>query len=978
MRRINLRAWVSGALIAAASLNTNAAGLGRLDVKSVLGEPLRAEVAVLAKAGEWSSLKVQLASPQAYDAASLIYTPLVSQLAVTLHLDEGEKPVVRITSAGPINDAVLDLLLELTWASGRVTREYTAFIDPPFIAAERDQQRVDEEIAATRALEEAARGAETQAATVPPAPTPEPLPEEPLDIEELLEDPMAEESPAEIATQEADLGPVETFGGTAPTLLGTVPTIPSSEDTNSVIADESLYITDEPIKVVRGDTLSKIALANKPAGVTLNQMLVVLLRNNPQAFSGNNMNRLRAGKIIQLADPEEYRQVTVAEANNEVRVQTTNWKAYKQQLAAATAQRPEELPQQAAGGTVTPKIQEQAPSSTDGSSPEVVKLSKGEPAAGQGTNQGASAALQEKLVSTENALEESNQRVARLEKIIKDLERLAEVENQDMAEMQSQAGAAVQPAPTPAVPPAATMTPDKPSQPPAPAKPDQASENIQPAPDSAAPAKPGQTNQQAATTGTAATPAATPKPPAATATTQPKPKPAARHPRSRPPPSLLDKALAQPYLIAIPVIVIALIGLVVWRLRGRFSSLRGGFGKASGGAATAVDSETASGTFSPDATDIGLAGRSGETGEQVDPLEEAEIFLAYGRDAQAEELLQEAIATHPTRYDIHLKLLEIYAKQSNTEAFEKVARTIQQDAGSEGEVWQHVARLGYSMDPENPRYAEGAGEQGGQTDHDQTAATATDMSPAEHLDFDVGVGDSTDLGASSNSETDIDLGENDDFAKTQVMSPATSDPGDDSTAIESDLNLDLPPLESGASALDLSVGDGDGDNSVDFDFDSNKVRDQPENSEAAEETATTNFDPGLEFNLDDMSFGSDSEEQAESLETESLEAPSLETGSLDTTALDSASLESVSSDAPPALDLSGISLDLDATTTGNGPSDASGKDDKWYEVQTKFDLAKAYQEMGDNDGAREILKEVISEGDSDQKSAAETVLSSLG
>ena len=80
--------------------------------------------------------------------------------------------------------------------------------------------------------------------------------------------------------------------------------------------------------------------------------------------------------------------------------------------------------------------------------------------------------------------------------------------------------------------------------------------------------------------------------------------------------------------------------------------------------------------------------------------------------------------------------------------------------------------------------------------------------------------------------------------------------------------------------------------------------------------------------------------------------------------------------APPALDLSGISLDLDETTAS--VPDASGKDDKWYEVQTKFDLAKAYQEMGDNDGAREILKEVISEGDSDQKVAAESVLSSLG
>ena len=56
---------------------------------------------------------------------------------------------------------------------------------------------------------------------------------------------------------------------------------------------------------------------------------------------------------------------------------------------------------------------------------------------------------------------------------------------------------------------------------------------------------------------------------------------------------------------------------------------------------------------------------------------------------------------------------------------------------------------------------------------------------------------------------------------------------------------------------------------------------------------------------------------------------------------------------------------------------ASAKDDKWYDVQTKFDLAKAYQEMGDKEGAREILREVIAEGDSEQQAAAEKVLETL-
>ena len=77
----------------------------------------------------------------------------------------------------------------------------------------------------------------------------------------------------------------------------------------------------------------------------------------------------------------------------------------------------------------------------------------------------------------------------------------------------------------------------------------------------------------------------------------------------------------------------------------------------------------------------------------------------------------------------------------------------------------------------------------------------------------------------------------------------------------------------------------------------------------------------------------------------------------------------------PELDLSSISLDLGGAT----PAEEQGgaKDDKWYDVQTKFDLAKAYQEMGDKEGAREILREVIAEGDSEQQAAAEKVLETL-
>jgi pilus assembly protein FimV len=77
----------------------------------------------------------------------------------------------------------------------------------------------------------------------------------------------------------------------------------------------------------------------------------------------------------------------------------------------------------------------------------------------------------------------------------------------------------------------------------------------------------------------------------------------------------------------------------------------------------------------------------------------------------------------------------------------------------------------------------------------------------------------------------------------------------------------------------------------------------------------------------------------------------------------------------PEIDLSSINLDLGGA--GSAEPEGGAKDDKWYDVQTKFDLAKAYQEMGDKEGAREILREVIAEGDAEQKAAAHKVLETL-
>jgi pilus assembly protein FimV len=83
--------------------------------------------------------------------------------------------------------------------------------------------------------------------------------------------------------------------------------------------------------------------------------------------------------------------------------------------------------------------------------------------------------------------------------------------------------------------------------------------------------------------------------------------------------------------------------------------------------------------------------------------------------------------------------------------------------------------------------------------------------------------------------------------------------------------------------------------------------------------------------------------------------------------------------SPPAagIGFEGISLNFDDAAAPSSESAAGGKDDQWQEVATKLDLAKAYQEMGDNDGAREILEEVMREGDAGQREAAQTLFGQL-
>ncbi|HZH08021.1 MAG TPA: hypothetical protein VEY69_15225, partial [Lautropia sp.] len=125
---IALTAWAGAA---------GAAGLGRLQVTSALGQPLQAELEVTSVTPEEAAtLSARLASPDAFRAAGLQFSNALSGLRMSVQ-ERGGRHFIRLSSATPINDPFVDLMVELNWASGKFVREYTFLLDPPELRASR-------------------------------------------------------------------------------------------------------------------------------------------------------------------------------------------------------------------------------------------------------------------------------------------------------------------------------------------------------------------------------------------------------------------------------------------------------------------------------------------------------------------------------------------------------------------------------------------------------------------------------------------------------------------------------------------------------------------------------------------------------------------------------------------------------------------------------------------------------------------------
>ena len=671
--------------------------------------------------------------------------------------------------------------------------------------------------------------------------------------------------------------------------------------------------------IQRGENLSKIAKSVMPEGVTLEQMLVGLYRSNPDAFIRKNLNLVKAGRILRVPDKEEIAAIAPAEAKKEFRAQVADWNAYRQNVAgmAGTAKAEDRT---TTSGRITTKVEEKA----GGEPKDVVKLSRGEPpsaAAGKGKARSTAdrvRALEEEVTAREKALREANERIGQLENTIKDMQKLAELKSPGMAAAQQQAQQAAKDKAAAAQAPKSEAVPaSKPEAAPAPKAEEAAAVKPEPAkPEAAKPeASKGDEGKAEA-----------PKPDQAVVPEQPKPKPKVVAPPPPPPaPDLMDQVM-NPLYLGIAAGAIALGGLAaLWMVRRRRSQTTDEdeprkAAPVLGRAPVNMDSTM---TMPVATTAAAVAPAAAPPADDVDPLAEAEVYIAYGRDAQAEEILKEALAKNPNRADAQLKLLEIYSARKDKGAFNKVAAEFSKQTGGAGDGWLAAAAMGYALDPANPLYAAGK--------NAAPAGPAAGAVPGSDLDFELG-GDSTGVATDITLDSGFALRVGHDTTAVleagelrSMATEAQKEAQAPSAPLMPDFNLDIPAAGTGEEnvtktdiALD-AVPTQDG-HVIDFQIELPGAHAPATAAPGPAEAPVTNA--GLDFKLD---------------------IPDLDLG-----------------DKPKA------------EAAGGG-----AKDGHWYDVQTKFDLAKAYQEMGDKDGARDILQEVIKEGDAEQQAQAKKVLESL-
>ncbi len=377
-----------------------AASLGHLNVSSVFGEPLKAEVELfLDTPEELATLSASIASASAYAQQDIPRLGIHDSIYVDVVKNKEGSTFLKLHSKQAVSEPYLDILIQVDWAAGRLQREYTVLLDEAESDFELTSANVftlasDDELTATEK-------------SVPFAPQ------------------VANSQRSPVASMSSD--------------LSREPIQPMVKEHEKLEAENTHG--QEPTKI--GDTLIGIANQTKIEGVSLNQLLVGLYQNNKEAFEADNMNRLKMGQIIKVPSKQVLAGIGELEAQKIIRAHSSQWNAYQANLAAH-AGIAKNAPQK--NQSTANKIEHATSpvASSKAGAQDVIKLSTGEQSASKHVKNSRSAkekamAAKDEAVAGEKALKEAGTKVVELEKQIADMQKLLAMKNQSMADAEDHA-----------------------------------------------------------------------------------------------------------------------------------------------------------------------------------------------------------------------------------------------------------------------------------------------------------------------------------------------------------------------------------------------------------------------------------------------------------------------------------------------------------------------------------------------------------
>jgi pilus assembly protein FimV len=1054
--------------------NSLALGLGEIEINSFLNQPLDAEIEVIsARAGEIDDLLVTLASRDSFKRAGLSRPRHLSELKFAVKKNEaGDSAVILVTTKAAVKEPFLNFLVEADWSKGRVLREFTVLLDPPFFA----DTPAPAEIATPSPSPQPAASQSAASSTSVTTPIadeviplqivdePTPIVEE-VAVSEIIT-PIATPSPNASGDEQTITEPIAIIEPIA--LSAESDSDSEIVEIQTIIADESEPMIVGDLQVVKGDTLWSLASQVKDSEHSIDQVMLAIQQLNPGAFNDNNINNMKAGAVLRVPDSEQLDRLSKRQAHVEVLEQNGLWDDYVARITGSTpVSMASDSGESGAGGE------------SDGDSSELSLLAPGDgdsDVAGlQNVGEDADE-LSRQLALAEEELEASQvqnsdleSRIAELEATlskVQELQKMVEIEDDSLAQLQADQAAealeqqaAEQVAAEQAAAEQAIL--------------DQALEAEKLAEEGSA----GETlsEEEALLEKLLAEESTTEivdeqtgvTPPAPVIITEPVQESDSMLGGIISPEILntlagvldllpsMDSILGDPIMLGgLAGIVVLLLILVLYKRRKgsddddydeddeivasipvddlfeseeEFTPIHlaseSGEGETDIHIPGADDLQDDAKDIAPTAiisqvedTEVALQ-QPAASAEQDDTLNEVDVYLAYGLYDNAEDLLKQSLEASPERADYRSKLLDTYFATKDEAKFSEQAETLKSMGAAADPYWVRVQAMGYELAPESALFSGGK-------DSDISAVNIG-ISKPEAADFDLGADeDNTNF-----STTDFNLGEESEeftetqnFVETVVREAPEPEADDDLGELELSLDgedegetgddgaIDFEMPEDMDLGADDSVAESD-DVSMDFDmeetlgFDEDNVASQEDGgTESIEATAliglVDEFEDGTAFDFDtdddsgqaagDLGLGLDDTSLDDNLEptafTSAVDEDVADIGddfSLDL-GDDAAAMDIDFDSKPPKTDtfapgdfddpeelsadetnIEGIDIDdIDGLML---PDDAD-------EVGTKLDLARAFIDMGDTEGARSSLDEVLAEGNEEQKAEATDII----